>query len=82
MSSLKSQNSTSEETATQKHINALLERIDAFIARKGWTQGYFSKVAAGDTGVVPRLRDEAKVTGAKMIEIEKYLDGQEKATDA
>ncbi|MBA83321.1 MAG: hypothetical protein CML60_02470 [Rhodobacteraceae bacterium] len=63
-----------KETDTQKHIKRLIKRIECFCSEKSWSEGYFSKVSAGDVGVVERLRTTGKVTGAKMVQIEKYLD--------
>lgn len=77
MSTQNQDQSPKKETATQKHMKALLERIDAFCAKKAWSEGYFSKVAAGDVGVVDRLRASGRVTGAKMDQIERYLDSHE-----
>ena len=70
-----------QETATERHISALLLRIDAYCARRTWTEGYFSKTVAGDTGVIHRLRVTRKVTVAKMIEIERFLDNEKKHKD-
>lgn len=64
------------KTVTEEHASWLLRRVDAFILSRQWTEGYFSKVAAGDVGVVGRLRETGKVTAAKMAEIEIFLDQQ------
>jgi hypothetical protein len=63
-----------QATATEKHVTIVLERVDAHIAKLGWSEGYFSKLAAGDVNVVRRMRESGRVTAVKISQIEQFLD--------
>lgn len=65
-----------QETKTEELAVSLLARIDLLCGERGWSEGYFSKLAAGDVNVVKRLRDAGRVTAAKMAQIERYLEAE------
>lgn len=70
------------KTVTEEHVAWLLGRVDDFLNQRGWSEGYFSKRAAGDVNVIRRLRQAGKVTAHKMAEIEKFLDELSGGVDA
>lgn len=70
------------KTVTEEHVAWLLDRVDGFLFQRGWSEGYFSKRAAGDVNVIRRLRLAGKVTAHKMAEIEKFLDESSGNVDA
>lgn len=65
--------------ATRDLIVELLARIDAVRRTKGWSEGYFGKVAGGDDGVVQRLRVSGRITAKNIARIEQYLSEMEDA---
>ncbi|SMP32039.1 hypothetical protein SAMN06265373_108121 [Shimia sagamensis] len=64
------------ETETEELAASLLARVEFLCVKRGWSEGYFSKLAAGDVNVVRRLRDAGRVTAAKMAQIERYLEAE------
>ncbi|MEM9968458.1 MAG: hypothetical protein AAF755_10185 [Pseudomonadota bacterium] len=52
---------------------SLLKRVDNVCRSKSWSEGYFSKVAAGDMGAVKRLRETGRITLRNVARIESYL---------
>lgn len=63
-----------KDTQTHHHVDRLLERIGGFCRDRGWSEGYFSKVAAGDVAVVERMREGGRVTAVVMARIERFLN--------
>lgn len=61
-------------TVTEKHIKALLLRVEVVCRENGWKEGYFSKKAAGDDTVVRRMRESGRVTAAIVARVERFLD--------
>lgn len=71
-------------TKTKVHVKALLTRVEAFCSKRSWSEGYFSKLAAGDVNVVKRMRAAGTVTAAKMSEIEQFMrerDAEDRAKE-
>ncbi|MEP1521982.1 hypothetical protein [Ascidiaceihabitans sp.] len=70
---------TPVQSCSEELVASLLTKIDAFIASRSWTEGYFGKTAGGDVTLVKRMRETGRVTAKKMAEIEHYLNTWEDA---
>lgn len=68
------------ETATEEHCAALLKRVDWFLEMKNWREGYFSKLAAGDVGVVRRLRETGRITVFNLNQLDLFMSANGELT--
>jgi len=66
-------------TQTEQHIEQVLTRANALCQVNGWSEGYFSKMAAGDDTVIKRMRESGRVTAAIIARVERFLDEKEAA---
>ena len=56
------------------HHPELLDRIEAFLAKTEMGVKYFGKVAAGNSEVVPRLRDNKRVWPETAAKLNSFMD--------